>query len=134
MWRWWNKRRYFPPKSGTVYNLFCCYSLVLSRAIFLRYTLIWRNLPLSIFQLSLSAFFQNTNWTHRSQVSSVLIAYPPLSVDKSAHFSTIAPFQQPTLAAKYEIWIFNGTIQYFPLNATQLCSQTRTKVTFFINC
>ena len=77
---------------------------------FLRYTLIWRNLPLSIFQLSLSAFFQNTNWTHRSQVSSVLIAYPPLSVDKSAYFSTIMPFQQPTLAAKYEIWIFNGTI------------------------
>ena len=40
---------------------------------FLRYTLIWRNLPLSIFQLSLSAFFQ----THKlnSSVSSLKCAY-----------------------------------------------------------
>ena len=45
----------------------------------------------------------------------MLIAYPPLSVDKSAHFSTIAPFQQPTLAAKYEIWIFYFKLKAFPL-------------------
>ena len=63
----------FLPKVEPCIISFVVALLFFQEQFFLRYTLIWRNLPLSIFQLSLSAFFQ----THKlnSSVSSLKCAY-----------------------------------------------------------